>query len=177
MAASLNEPFLVADAFVALHKDLYHMWYIYGTKWEKFAETDPPDRVYKIAQATSEDGINWQRDGRKIIGDRLGADECQALPTVFHRGGMFHMYFCYRQAHGFRKQSSNAYRLGYAYSNDMVDWERDDSKAGMDRCFRRRMGFQLCNVIRTFSVPEKKIYMLYNGNEFGKFGVQHCSVG
>ena len=168
MAASLNEPFLIGDAFVALHGGLYHMWYIYGTKWKKGAESDQPDRVYKIAHATSEDGINWHRDGRQIIADRLSADECQALPTVFHRDGLYHMYFCYRQPHGFRQQSSNAYRLGYAYSNDLVHWERNDKKAGID-IEDEGWDAQMQCYPHTFELDEK-IYMLYNGNEFGRFG-------
>ena len=132
LSATLHEPFLVADAFVALYGDLYHMWYIYGTKWNKFTETEPPDRVYKIAHATSRDAIEWKRDGRQIISDRLDADECQALPTVIERSGEYHMYFCYRRAHGFRTQSSNAYRIGYARSADLVEWVRDDEDAGID---------------------------------------------
>jgi len=168
LTASLNEPFLIADAFVALYGSLYHMWYIYGTKWKQFAEADAPERVYKIAHATSNDGINWQRDGRQIITDRLNADECQALPTVFQRAQTYHMYFCYRQAHGFREQRSHAYRIGYARSSDLTNWVRDDSNAGIDvaddgwdsqmQCYPHI--FELAG----------KAYMLYNGNEFGRFG-------
>ncbi|MDB5983198.1 MAG: hypothetical protein JWQ69_4213, partial [Pseudomonas sp.] len=33
MAASLHEPFLVGDAFVQRYGDVFHMWYIFGTKW------------------------------------------------------------------------------------------------------------------------------------------------
>lgn len=168
MAASLKEPFLVADAFVLLHEGCFHMWYIYGTKWKRFAESDPPERVYKIAYAISEDGINWQRDSRQLIADKLNADECQALPTVFYRGGTYHMYFCYRQAHGFRKQSNNAYRIGYAYSNDLINWERDDSKAGID-VSEDGWDSQMQCYPHTFQLDEK-IYMLYNGNEFGRLG-------
>lgn len=168
LTASLNEPFLIGDAFVALYGGSYHMWYIYGTKWKKFAEADPPDRVYKIAHATSKDGINWLRDGRQIIADRLNADECQALPTVFHRAGNYHMYFCYRQAHGFRKQSSNAYRIGYACSNDLANWVRDDEEAGID-ISEDDWDSQMQCYPHTFEL-DGKIYMLYNGNEFGRFG-------
>ena len=168
LAASLHEPFLIGDAFVALYKGLYHMWYIYGTRWKKFAETDPPDRVYKIGHATSDDGINWQREGRQIITEKLNADECQALPTVFQRDGTYHMYFCYRQAHGFRKQSDNAYRIGYAYSNDLINWERNDSMAGIDVA-EEGWDSQMQCYPHTFQLNEK-VYMLYNGNEFGRSG-------
>lgn len=168
MTASLNEPFLIGDAFVALYGGLYHMWYIYGTKWKKFVESDPPDRVYKIAYATSKDGMNWHRDGRQIIADKLNADECQALPTVFHRDGTYHMFFCYRQAHGFRTKSNSAYRIGYAYSNNLIDWERDDSKAGIS-VSEDGWDSQMQCYPHTFHL-DGKVYMLYNGNEFGRFG-------
>jgi predicted GH43/DUF377 family glycosyl hydrolase len=168
LTASLYEPFLIGDAFVVLNGGFYHMWYIYGTKWKKFVETDPPDRVYKIAYAKSKDGINWQRDGRQIIADRLNPDECQALPTVFHRKGIYHMYFCYRQAHDFRKQSSNAYRIGYAYSNDLINWVRDDSIAGID-VSEVEWDSQMQCYPHTFEL-DGKVYMLYNGNEFGRLG-------
>lgn len=168
LTASLNEPFLVADAFVARYGDVYHMWYIYGTKWSKFTETEPLDRVYKIAHATSPDGIQWQRDGRQIIGDRVNADECQALPTVIHVDGLYHMYFCYRHAHGFRTNSSLAYRIGYAYSTDLVNWTRDDALAGIDVSADGWDAHMQCYP-HVFACAGK-VYMLYNGNEFGRNG-------
>lgn len=168
LTASLNEPFLVADAFVQRYGSNYHMWYIYGTKWQKFSEADAPDRVYKIAHATSSDGINWQRDGRLIISDRLNADECQALPTVIGVDGMYHMYFCYRQAYGFRKDSSRAYRIGYARSSDLEHWERDDSQAGID-VSADGWDMQMQCYPHLFEC-DGKVYLLYNGNEFGRHG-------
>ncbi len=168
MAASLREPFLVADAFVQLYGDCFHMWYIYGTQWQKFSENEPPDRVYKIAHATSPDGINWQRDGRQIISDRLDANECQALPTVIQLNGTYHMVFCYRQAHGFRQDSSRGYRLGYAWSTDLENWIRDDSLAGID-VGAEGWDSQMQCYPHLFE-SDGKVYLLYNGNEFGRHG-------
>ena len=167
MTSSVNEPFLVGDAFVTIINATYHMWYIYGTKWKKFVDSELPDRVYKIAHATSEDGIKWQRNGKAIISDRLNEDECQALPTVFYKNNNYHMYFCYRQAYGFRTNSANAYRIGYAFSKDLVNWERDDSRAGID--VGDGWDSQMQCYPHIFHLNEK-VYMLYNGNEFGRFG-------
>jgi sucrose-6-phosphate hydrolase SacC (GH32 family) len=168
LTASLNEPFLVADAFVSLHNGLYHMWYIFGTAWKKFVASDPPDRVYKIAHATSTDGINWSRDGRRIVADRLDSDECQALPTVVHLDGIYHMYFCYRHAHGFREHSDRAYRIGHASSTDLVNWARDDSQGGMDVSAEGWDSRMQCYP-HVFNLKDR-VYMLYNGNEFGRNG-------
>ncbi len=168
LTASLNEPFLVADAFVQRYGDTHHMWYIFGTKWQKFHATEPPDRVYKIAHATSQDGIHWQRDGRQIISDRLNADECQALPTVKELDGVYHMYFCYRQANGFRQDNSRAYRLGYAWSTDLENWTRNDSLAGID-VSSEGWDAQMQCYPHLFECGGK-VYLLYNGNEFGRHG-------
>lgn len=168
LAASLKEPLLVGDAFVQRYGDTFHMWYIYGTKWQKFNEAEQPDRVYKIAHATSPDGINWQRDGRQIISDRLNADECQALPTVICVNDVYHMYFCYRQANGFRQDSSRAYRIGYASSSDLKTWVRDDSLTGID-ISDEGWDSQMQCYPHVFEC-DSAIYLIYNGNEFGRLG-------
>jgi hypothetical protein len=168
MTASLDEPFLVADAFVLKHEDTYYMSYIFGTDWKKFSGEGAPDRIYKIAQAKYDDGINWRRDGVQIISDKLNADECQALPTVLFNDDRYHMYFCYREAHGFREGTDRSYRLGYAYSFDLITWIRDDSMAGIDFSIEDWDSQMQCypHIFRS----RDKIFLLYNGNEFGKFG-------
>lgn len=168
VAASLHEPFLIADAFVRRYEGLYHMWYIYGTKWNVFVESAPPDRVYKIAHATSQDGMSWRRDGRHIVSDRLGSDECQALPTVLYHDGNYHMYFCYRQASGFRTETNRAYRIGYARSTDLITWHRDDAVAGIDVSDSGWDSEMQCYP-HIFDV-DGTVHMLYNGNDFGRYG-------
>jgi predicted GH43/DUF377 family glycosyl hydrolase len=168
MTSSLHEPFLVADSYVLKVGAQYHMWYIYGVRWKKFEGSDVPERVYKIAHAVSADGIQWSRDGRLIISDRIDEDECQALPTVFKSGERYHMYFCYRAARGFREDPKLGYRLGYAHSEDLVHWTRNDGDAGIDVSNDGWDSRMQCypNVFQS----EGKFYMLYNGNEFGRFG-------
>jgi predicted GH43/DUF377 family glycosyl hydrolase len=168
LTASLNEPFMVADAFVKKYDDTYYMWYIFGTEWKEFPVCPEPDRIYKIAQATSKDGITWSRNGMKVIADKLNADECQALPTVLFAGDRYHMYFCYRQAYDFRKNSDRSYRLGYAHSHDLITWTRDDNLAGIDVSSSGWDSEMQC--YPHIFESNGDVYMLYNGNEFGKFG-------
>lgn len=167
MAANHAESFLVGDPFV-LHIDgRFHMWYIFGDRWERSLTSGVPERFYKIAYATSIDGINWLRDGQSIIETKI-ANECQALPTVFEYNGKYHMYFCFRDAHDFRTNKANAYRLGYAYSNDLVNWRRDDSNSGMDLSVSGWDSQMMC--YPNAFMCNDEIYMLYNGNEFGRYG-------
>lgn len=169
MAAALHEPFLVGDAFVLKRAHRYHMWYIFGVRWTHPPGAAQPERVYKIAYATSVDGIEWQRDSRLIISDRRDEDECQALPTVIELNGRYHMYFCHRAAYGFREHSDKAYRIGYAYSDDLVSWTRDDAQAGIDVSAAGEWDSQMQCYPHVFQ-SDGKVFMLYNGNEFGRHG-------
>ena len=166
VAPSIYEPFLVGDGFVIKAGNVYHMWYISGTRWI-MDDNQQPQRIYKILHATSEDKITWKKEGRQIIKDKIDQDECQALPTVIKLQNGYHMFFCYRYATDFRKNPKRAYRLGYAFSKDGLNWNRDDSNAPepSDVGWDSEM---LCYP-HVFEC-DNKIYLLYNGNEFGKHG-------
>ncbi|MEP7254556.1 MAG: hypothetical protein ABI666_02215 [Ferruginibacter sp.] len=169
LSNSLHEPMLVGDSFVQFYNNQFHMWYIFGKKWILASQNEPPARVYKIAHAISANGIDWKKDeAKQIIPDALDENECQALPTVIKIGDTFHMYFCFREATDFRTNPLRGYRIGYASSKDLVDWKRDDEKGGFHisssgwdsemNCYPHIFGFN------------DKVYLLYNGNQFGKYG-------
>ena len=167
LTSSLHEPFLVGDAFVKVYENMYHMWYMYGTRWIDNPEEESA-RVYKIGHATSTDGVNWVKEGRQIIGNVFNADECQALPTVIYHNGQYHMYFCYREAIGFRKNKEKGYRLGYASSTDLVNWVRNDAEAGIG--FSEEGWDSEMQCYPHIFKCDNKVYLLYNGNEFGRYG-------
>ncbi len=169
LAASLHEPCLIADPFVRIYGRTFHMWYIFGSGWKQSTNGASPDRIYKIGHAISSDGINWEKEeGNQIIESRLGTEECQALPTVIEISGRNHMFFCYRQASDFRKNRDRAYRIGHAYSDDLVNWIRDDTLPSIDVTDDDWDSDMLCYP-HVFEC-DGKVYMLYNGNEFGRYG-------
>lgn len=169
LAASLYEPCLVGDGFVKIIGDIFHMWYIFGTGWKRYEPDSQPDRTYKIGHAISLDGVNWEKEeARQIISDRFTEDESQALPTVVEIEGRHHMFFCYRQSFNFRNSKGRGYRIGHAYSDDLAHWTRNDEDPYLEiqpnnwdsdmQCYPHVFE---CN---------GKVYMLYNGNEFGRYG-------
>ena len=169
LAASLHEPCLVGDGFVKVIGDRFHMWYIFGTGWKRFAPDAPPDRTYKIGHASLPDGINWvKEEARQIIADRLGPDESQALPTVIEIDGRYHMFFCYRQSFDFRTNPGRGYRIGHAYSDDLRNWTRDDDNPPID--VSDGPGIPTCMCYPHVFDVDGSIYLLYNGNEFGRYG-------
>lgn len=168
LGASLNEPFLVGDAFVKKYNDTYHMWYIHGTKWVTDNISNNFERVYKIAHAISHDGISWDKEGKNIIEDKLNIDECQALPTVVKANNMYHMFFSYRDANGFRDDHEKSYKIGYAFSLDLLSWERDDKKFKLE-IINEEWDSEMQCYPHVFEM-DNEFYLLYNGNKFGRFG-------
>jgi predicted GH43/DUF377 family glycosyl hydrolase len=169
LAASRHEPCLVGDGFVMIIDGVFHMWYIFGTGWKKYAPDAAPDRTYKIGHATSPDGVTWTKEEtRQIIADRLGTDESQALPTVVKIGDRYHMFFCYRESFDFREAKDRGYRIGHAWSDDLSNWTRDDDTPSLEGSTGAWDSDMQCYPY-VFEC-DGKVYLLYNGNEFGRHG-------
>jgi hypothetical protein len=168
LSSSLFEPFLIIDGFVRKFENVFYMFYIFGQKWCEPTKQHSSERVYKIGYATSDDGINWVKANKCIIEDKIDENECQALPTVIKIEERYHMYFCYRHMLGFREDKTKAYRLGYAYSDDLITWIRDDNNMGIIKEKNSWDSDMMCYP-NIFEVNDD-VYLLYNGNEFGKCG-------
>ena len=169
LAASLREPCLVGDGFVKQIGGTFHMWYIFGTGWKRYAPGAVPDRTYKIGHAVSKDGVQWHKEeARHIIPDALGPDESQALPTVIEISGRHHMFFCYRQSFDFRTNRDRGYRIGHAWSDDLQHWTRDDDDPHLPIPAGEWDSDMQCypNVFEC----DGRVYLLYNGNLFGRHG-------
>lgn len=169
LSSSINEPVLVGDGFVRKYNNTYFMWYIFGKVWIKSTDSEPPARVYKIAYATSLDGINWDKEeAKQIVSDVIDENECQALPTVIEHNGIYHLVFCFRHSSDFRTNPKRGYKLGYSYSKDLKNWIRDDAKLNLNLPDEGWDSGMMCYP-HLFKV-ENQIYLLYNGNNFGKYG-------
>ncbi len=165
LTSSLNEPFLVLDGFVKKYNGIYHMWYIFGTKWIK--KNDLVERVYKIAHATSLNGISWKKEEGISIIPSILENECQALPTVTKVGNDYYMFFCYRNAFDFRKGSENSYKIGCAKSTDLKNWTRINND--ILKSVKSSWDNEMQCYPHIFKI-NNEFYLLYNGNEFGKYG-------
>jgi hypothetical protein len=137
-------------------------WLRIGEKYE---------HTYDIKHARSGDGINWQPDGRAAVAQRT---EYEALtrPYVVRRADGYHMWFCYRGSHSFR-DGADAYRIGYAYSDDLQTWRRDDERSGIspsaDGWDARMVAYP------SIITVGGRTYLFYNGKDFGAEGFGYAS--
>jgi hypothetical protein len=166
LSQSPGEPFVVTSPKIRKYNDTWHLSYTAGRKW--IIENGRPEITYKIRTAQSKDGINWTKINKDIIPSKLGEEEAQACPDTIFANGKYHMFFCYRRSVDFRRNKEGSYRIGYATSTDMVNWERNDSKIGID-ISEEGWDSEMVAYPTVFEL-DGKTYMLYLGNEVGRYG-------
>lgn len=162
---SLYEPYELSGPKIRKFGDIFFMYYLAGEGW--VLDDGKPVSKYKIRLATSKDGVNWDKLNRDIIQTKLPEDECQAGPDVFFKDNKFHMFFSYRYATNF-KNRERGYKIGYAHSLDGINWVRNDENAGIELS-DNGWDSQMHHYPHIFEV-NNDVYMIYNGNEFGKYG-------
>jgi len=165
LSYSVDEPFVLSGPKIRRIGDRWYLFYIAGRKWK--VVDGRPEPVYRIRMAWSCDGIAWTKAGRDLIECRIEEDEAQASPDVFVRDGRYHMFFCYRRSMNFRSRE-NGYRIGYAVSEDLWHWNRDDSKAGID-VSEEGWDSEMISYPHIFDL-DGETYMLYLGNQVGREG-------
>ncbi len=165
LGASLDEPFVLSGPKIRRYGGLWYLFYIAGRRW--VSDQGRLEPVYKIRMATSSDGLHWNRQGRDLIESRLDEDEAQASPDVFFSGGRYHMFFSYRHGTGYRGKE-RGYRIGYAFSDDLVGWTRDDSRAGID-VSETGWDSEMLSYAHVFDL-DQTTYMMYLGNQVGRYG-------
>ena len=165
LSYSIDEPFTLSGPKIRKFKDVYYLFYVAGKKW--VTVNNRPEISHKIRLATSKDGITWVKENRDLVPDAWGDNESQASPDVFFANGKYHMFFCGWVPASFRETKSR--KIGYASSTDLLNWTRDDSKAGIDISEGDSFDNEMVAYPHVFEL-DKKIYMLYLGNEVGRYG-------
>jgi len=165
LSYSPEEPFVLSGPKVRRFNDRWYLFYIAGSRWKDVDGRAEP--VYKIRMAISTDGVNWTKIGRALIENRIEQDEAQASPDVFHANGRYHMFFCYRYSTHFRGKA-RGYRIGYAFSDDLLNWTRDDERVGID-VSSEGWDSEMISYPHVFEV-DATVYMAYLGNDVGRHG-------
>ena len=165
LSYSIDEPFVLSGPKIRRFEDQWCLFYIAGRKW--ILDNGKPEPIYKIRMATSGDGLDWTKHDRDLIPSRLEENEAQASPDVFFKNGKYHMFFCYRGSTNYRGKE-NGYRIGYAFSENLTDWTRDDSRAGID-VSEEGWDSEMISYPHIFEL-DGNVYMLYLGNHVGRNG-------
>ena len=157
-----REPYSVLTApFVMKIKKKWLMWYVSCEEWV----TAQYPR-YNIKLAISKNGLEWRQTGNVCI--KLKKNErALARPYVIRDGRLFKMWYSYEKKIG-------TYQIGYAESINGKKWRRLDSNISFEKkkVFKDNKMQEYPSIIKIF---EKK-YLLYNGNNYGKFGINFAEL-
>lgn len=135
-----------------------NMWYGSTLTWD----AGNGEMLHVIHHASSHDGHQWHRSGLAVPFE-LGRAQAFSRPTVVqNKNGDFEMWFSYRSGSG------EKYRIGYATSENGVNWKLDLDKAGITVS---STGWDSEMIEYPFVFDhEGSRYMLYNGNSYGQTG-------
>lgn len=165
ISQSPHEAFVLSGPKIRDFGDRQVLFYVAGIRWA--IHEGRAESIYRIRMATHAQGTEWVRDARDLISIKLDDEECQASPDVIFVNGRYHMFFCYKHGVDFRN-SARGYRMGYAYSDNLTDWVRDDSLVGIDVSYEG-WDSESISYPHVFEL-DSKYYMLYLGNEVGRYG-------
>ena len=168
IGTDIYDPLSIGNIYIVIKNNTWHMFYTTYKRWEYNGVKATPE--YNIKLATSKDGIHWNKENKVIIeeNERGGI----ATPCVFEHAGKYKMLFGYRKP--YVNNLPGGYRIGYAESNDLFNWNRKDEEAGIDISQVGWDSEMICypDVIKI----DNKILMFYCGNGYGKSGFGYAEL-
>ena len=159
------DPWACMAPFVGKSPDnSWLMWYASGIEIHRGPDGTLQSR-YDIKTATSEDGLAWTKTGQTAIG--LGErDSNIARACVLLEDGRYRAWYPYIRT------SLGQYRIGYGESADGLHFERmDEAPEARLAPGENGSGWDSDAVTYPHVFRHRgQLYMLYNGNQFGKTG-------
>lgn len=132
----------------------WKMWYGSHESWE----TENFEMVHSLRCATSIDGLHWQRNAIPVLSLRFESGEfAMSRPCVIKHAGLYKMWFSHR---------APGYRIGYAESEDCQHWFRSESNLSHSSSGWDSESVEYACVFE----HNNRLYMLYNGNAYGRTG-------
>lgn len=156
-----NNPLFAAATAFHIQDGIWHAWYNSGVKWAKSEQGRK--HYYGIHHAHSPNGVDWECDPGMCIPFADEYEYAFGRPSVYYVNGTYFMWFAHRAT-----EHIATYRIGFASSHDGLNWNRDDALAGIDVS---ETGWDSEMICYPYIFEHRgNMYMLYNGNGYGKTG-------
>lgn len=154
-----EELFIRSAPFVIKEKDTWKMWYIGGSKWISINNKLAPS--YKIKYLESLNLFDWPKKSQCILNFANEDEYGFGRPYLIKENELYKMWYSIRTY-------SKGYRLGYAESENGLNWERKDHLVGINVSDSGWDSQMIC-----YSAIQKTkhgTYLFYNGNNYGETG-------
>jgi hypothetical protein len=149
----------IGSSAIILQNGTWKMWYTAFGEWVDNSKN--AQHSYCIKYAYSKDGITWKRDNQICISNTASSPNV-ARPTVIYDDvtNLYHMWFCYR---------GKEYEIGYASSEDGINWTRADELSGFSPSSSEWDKQSQCYPY-VFK-HQDSLYMIYCGDNYGRGGL------
>jgi predicted GH43/DUF377 family glycosyl hydrolase len=153
-----DEPFGSGSCAVYPRDGKFEMLYTAFEPWGlRHGKLQPS---YNIKYAYSDDGLDWHREGDAAINFKDETEYVIGKPMPLLEGGVHKLWYSYR---------GEAYRIGYAESLNGHNYLRKDEEAGIEVS---ESGWDSEMIEYAFVFRSgTDLFMIYNGNQFGKTGL------
>ena len=162
-----HDIFFTGTSCVINFKNIFFNYYMSCSEWITNPKTSRKEPKYCLKIATSKDSLNWKITNKVAIplqGDWGGVSKA----SVVNIRGKLHMWFSYRGEFHYRLNKDQSYKIGYATSKNGYDWLIEEFSMNADN---NQSGDDLMQAYPHVFQKNNKLFMLYNGNEFGKSGI------
>jgi len=159
MDRSAEDPFSISYPSILYDNGKYRMWYGSNLSWGE----NQSDMKHVFKYAESDDGISWKRTNQIVLNFTHENEYALSKPFVIKDNDLYKMWYSFRG-----NGAIESYRIGYAESNDGLNWTRKDHLVGID-VSKDGWDSEMISYPCIFDYNGDR-FMLYNGNGYGRTG-------
>lgn len=167
LSQDYTHPLFVAAPFVVRHINKYLMWYCSGLEWRS-TETGP-EMIYTVFSADSDDGIHWKQIDKKPLITQKFDGEIVSAPWVIKSQNQYQMWYSTR---GYANKVQKNFKIGYAVSENLVNWKRLDHLAGIQPSKKGWDSEMVC--YPALYDGGNSTLLFYSGNGSGRGGIGYA---
>ena len=157
LATSNEDPISLSYPFILKEDGIYKMWYGSTVRWE----TEHNEMIHVIKYATSKNARDWVYHDQAVE-TTLGIEQAFSRPSILKINNEYNMWYSCRGEFG------TSYTIGHSVSSDGISWRRGKLDLLPSQLPNEWDSDMTCYPY-VFSDNEN-VYMLYNGNKYGKTG-------
>ena len=147
----------------------FHCVYNAGTGWCFVNGKNRP--IYDVFYQYSKDGINFNREGTKIVRCNLEVEHGLGRPQIIELGEYTYVFYTRRIIKDMR------YFMGATRTKDYVTWERcDDLFENVDYGDKGEFDCDMIYFPAAVKVAPDKAYLFYCGNHYGEDGIGYIEL-
>ena len=159
-----EDPFWAASPFVIKIDDKYHMFFTSAISYKESGKKEKLHHQYVIKSRVSDSFIHFSTNSNLIIDSKSEHEYAIARPSVIYFEGIYYLFYCKRET-----AYSRDYQIFFKSHKDFALIE-NGKEEHLEIENVEDDDFKSCQCYPYPFVINSKLYLLYNGSQYGKTG-------